>query len=520
MQNEELQNAHAEAKAAAARYTNLYDFAPVGYFTLNRQGNILQSNLAGSTLLNAERSSLQNKYLCLFVTETDRPIFNSFLEQVFADQSHPTCEVRLESGTGPSVFVQIDAALSVDGQECRAMVKDITEQRKTEARLNDALKLESLGQLAGGVAHEFNNKLQSILGYTEIALDGNCSKEELHTALTAIQQAAFNSADLTRQLLGFARKQIISPEVLDLNATVEDHLKMLRRLIGDNINLVWLPKAQLWPIKMDTSQLQQILTNLSVNARDAIDGTGEIQVKTANVTLEQVPSAETCPPGEYVQLSFSDNGCGMDSETLKHLFEPFFSTKGMCTATGLGSASLYGVIQQNHGFITVDSTLGKGTTFEIYLPRSVNPEAEAKEKIPVPPSKEGYETILLVEDEPVLLSLGQKRLEALGYTVLAADLPDKALSLAEAYCGTIDLLLTDVMMPGMNGHDLATQLQMLRPGLKSVFMSGYTAEILARDKVMPEGVHFILKPFSNQELTTKIRSVLAGQSITEDQNHD
>jgi len=392
-------------------------------------------------------------------------------------------------------------------------VLDITKQRETELQLRQAHKMESIGQLAGGVAHEFNNKLQVILGHTEMAMTNIQPEDRLHKNLIEIQKAALYSATLARQLLTFARKQIITPEALNLNTTLEPILKMIQRLVGENITLVWLPTASLWPIEMDPSQIEQILTNLSMNARDAIYGTGEIHIKTANVTLDQVPSAETCPPGEYVQLSFSDDGCGMNEETLSHLFEPFFTTKEVGQGTGRGLPTLYGIIQQNHGFITADSTLGKGSTFEIYLPRCADPKTEAEEKIPPPPSGDGHETILLVDDDPALLNLGRQMLEVLGYTVLAANLPDEAICLAKEHGGKIDLLLTDVIMPDMNGQDLATHLMGLRPDLKCLFMSGYTAEMIARDNVLLKDIPFIQKPFSTAELADKLHEVLDRERV-------
>ena len=389
-------------------------------------------------------------------------------------------------------------------------VLDITKQRETELQLRHAQKMESIGQLAGGVAHEFNNKLQVILGHTEMALPNVPSEDRLHRNLIEIQKAALYSATLARQLLTFARKQIITPEVLNLNTTMEPVLKMLRRLVGENITLVWLPAASLWPIEMDPSQIEQILTNLSENARDAIDGTGEIHIQTANITLDQVPRAETCPPGEYVQMSFSDDGCGMDEETLSRLFEPFFTTKEVGQGPGLGLPTLYGIIQQNHGFITADSAPDKGTTFKIHLPRCADPKAEAEEPNPIPPSGDGHETILLVDDDPSLLNLGRRMLEALGYTVLATNLSDEALCLAEKHRGEIDLLLTDVIMPDMNGQDLASHLLGLRPDLKCLFMSGYTAEMIVRDNVLSKDIPFIQKPFSTAELAAKLHDVLDG----------
>ena len=370
--------------------------------------------------------------------------------------------------------------------------------------------MRSIGQLAGGVAHDFNNSLQAILGYTNLALKKVEPSGKLHADLSEIQQAANHSADLTRQLLTFARKQVISPKVLDLNATVEKMLTMLQRLIGEDIDLLWEPHANLGPVKMDPAQIDQILANLCVNSRDAIDGIGKVTLETKNTQFDRVPRGETCPPGKYVQLSFSDNGCGMNEETLKHLFEPFFTTKEVGQGTGLGLAAIYGIIQQNHGFITADSTPGKGSTFKIYLPRCADEEGADGKAARTKPLERGQETVLLVEDEAVLLDLGRKMLEGLGYIVLTANLPQEALRLAANHPGEIDLMLTDVIMPDMNGQDLAAQLEKTRPNTKSIFMSGYTAEILARDNVLSKKIPFLQKPFSLAELATLLREVLDG----------
>jgi len=389
-------------------------------------------------------------------------------------------------------------------------IADITERKSLESQLQQAQKMESIGRLAGGVAHDFNNKLQVILGYTDMVLGETGVSDPLHEPLATIKIAALHSADLTRQLLTFACKQVISPEVLDLNATVEKMLKMLRRIIGEDIDLLWEPNANLGPVKMDPVQIDQILANLCVNSRDAIGGVGKVIIETKNIQFDQVPSGETCPSGEYVQLSFSDNGCGMNEETLKHLFEPFFTTKEVGQGTGLGLATLHGIARQNHGFITVDSTPGKGTTFKIHLPRCVDEEVETQETAGIKPPERGHETILLVEDEAVLLDLGRQMLEGLGYIVLVANLPEEALRLAEKHSGKIDLMLTDVIMPKMTGQDLAAQLKKTRPNTKFIFMSGYTAEIIARDNVLSKEIPFIQKPFSIDELSTKLRIVLDG----------
>jgi len=399
-----------------------------------------------------------------------------------------------------------------------ASVRDITERKKVEeenkqlqTQLAHAHKMESVGRLAGGVAHDFNNMLGVILGHTEMALDGLDPSHPLFANLQEINTAARRSADLTRQLLAFARKQIVAPKVLDLNNTVQEMITMLRRLIGEDINLVWLPGDNLQPVKMDPSQIDQILANLCVNARDAIAGMGDVTIKTEPAAFDEVYCAahlEYCP-GEYVLLQVSDTGCGMDSETLSLLFEPFFTTKEIGKGTGLGLATVYGIVQQNNGFITVVSAPGQGTTFKIYLPRHTRTTEQMPKNDSERITEHGDETILLVEDELMILNMTATMLKRYGYNVLSAATPGEALHLAGEHAGAIDLLLTDVIMPEMNGRDLAGNILLLSPNLRCLFMSGYTADVIGHHSVLDEAVYFIEKPFTLKDLTAKVREVLA-----------
>ncbi|MEI8191108.1 MAG: ATP-binding protein [candidate division NC10 bacterium] len=387
------------------------------------------------------------------------------------------------------------------------------EQAKLQDQILQAQKMESVGRLAGGVAHDFNNMLGVILGQTELALMRVDAAHPLHTDLMEIRSAAERSADLTRQLLAFARKQTIAPQVLDLNATVESMLTMLRRLIGENLQLTWQPKAPLWPVRVDPSQIDQILANLCVNARDAIADVGTLTIATGTAVFDEAYCADHAGavPGEYVRLSVRDTGAGMDPDTLSHIFEPFFTTKGVGTGTGLGLATVYGAVKQNNGFITADSAVGHGTTFTLYLPRHVGKPEQARPAGPADPARCGHETILLVEDEPAILTLTTRMLEHQGYTVLAARTPGEALHLAREHVGALHLLLTDVVMPEMNGRALAKTLLALYPQLKRLFMSGYTATVIAHHGVLEAGVHFIQKPFSMQDLAAKVREALESE---------
>jgi PAS domain S-box-containing protein len=426
--------------------------------------------------------------------------------------------LRLDEDLHDRNYTTIKYPISMGGKNLLAgYTIDITDRKQAEsererlqAQLSQAQKMESIGQLAGGIAHDFNNMLAVILGHTELALLKVDPALPLHEELREIQRAAERSADLTRQLLAFARKQTVAPQVLVLNDTVAGMLKMLRRLIGEEIDLVWQPAAGLWPINIDPAQIDQILANLCVNARDAIAGVGKITIETQNRLFDADDCAHRAElrPGAYALLAVSDNGRGMDAETQAHLFEPFFTTKGVGKGTGLGLAMVYGIVKQNHGFINVYSEPGHGTTFKIYLPRFIRDTARAELPLSVVPSIRGQETVLLVEDEPAILKLGICMLEQQGYRVLAAITPSEALRIAEEHAGEIHLVLTDVVMPEMNGRELAQRLLARYPKLKQLFMSGYTANVIAHHGVLDEGVNFLQKPFTLQELARKVRAVL------------
>jgi CheY-like chemotaxis protein len=351
-----------------------------------------------------------------------------------------------------------------------------------------------------------------ILGHAEIALEQLALDHPVHSCLEEILKAAHRSANLTRQLLAFARKQIVTPEVLDLNTVVAGMLKMLRRLIGEDIDLIWKPGSELWPVKIDASQIDQILANLCVNARDAIAGVGKVIIETGNVSMDKdfCENHPGCVPGDYMRITVSDNGCGMEKETVKRLFEPFFTTKGSSEGTGLGLATVYGIVKQNRGFTNVYSEPGKGTTFKLYLPRHIDSSTEERLEIKKSgsPCDHGGETVLLVEDETVNLKLYKMMLERLGYKVLPASTPDEAIRLAENYAGEIHLVITDVIMPKMNGKDLVERLLKDYPNIRKLFMSGYTADVIANHGVLEEGVHFIEKPFTQKDLGLKVRLVL------------
>jgi PAS domain S-box-containing protein len=383
---------------------------------------------------------------------------------------------------------------------------------KLQAQLTQAQKMESVGRLAGGVAHDFNNMLSVINGYAELVLNDLQPNSSSHAKIQSILKAGRQSADIVRQLLAYARKQTIDPQILHLNEALDDMLRMLGNLIGENIELACMPGHNLWKVKMDPAQLNQMLANLAINARDAITDVGRVTIETGNVVFDQTFCAMHAGtmPGEFVLLSVSDNGRGMDQETQERLFEPFFTTKEPGKGTGLGLATVYGIVKQNNGFIYVYSEPGKGTTFRVYLPRYQSAPEEERPRPTPDEIPRGRETVLLVEDKPVVLDLCTAMLENLGYEVLPAADQKEALRLAREHPGEIHLLLTDVIMPGMNGRDLKDQILPLRPEIKCLFMSGYTANVIVHHGVLEEGINFIEKPFTRHSLAVKLRQVLTG----------
>ncbi len=384
------------------------------------------------------------------------------------------------------------------------------EKEKLRIQLTQAQKMESVGRLAGGIAHDFNNMLSVILGRVDMGMMRVDPAQPLYKDLQEIRKAAERSANLTRQLLAFARKQTVSLKVLDLNETVERMLKILQRLIGEDIEIVWRPGKAPSPVKMDPVQIDQILFNLCVNAKDAIGGVGRIIIETENAIFDDDHCAvhRDFLPGDYATLCVSDNGCGMDAATLDKLFEPFFTTKAVGQGTGLGLSTVYGIVQQHSGFIHVYSEPGKGSTFRIYLPRHLDASAEPAGKENAAAAT-GTETILLVEDEPAILEMVRIMIRRLGYTVLSAGKPTEAMELARNFTGEIHLLMSDVIMPEMNGRDLARSIASLHPQIRLLFMSGYPANVIARQGVLDEGVHFIQKPFLMKDLATKLREAVA-----------
>jgi PAS domain S-box-containing protein len=423
--------------------------------------------------------------------------------------------IVLKNRDGSTEVCSISARLQYDdaGNPDRIIgnIRDVTDRVDLEKQLLQAQKMESVGRLAGGVAHDFNNMLGVIIGYTDLILEEVDEHQSIYPALKEIEQAALRSANLTGQLLAFARKQTVTPKVLDLHEAVVGMLTMLHRLIGEQIKLVWMPCPESLSVKMDPSQIDQILANLCVNARDAIRGNGTVIIETRREELDKTDTAgkPDVIPGPFACLAVTDDGCGIDPADLPHLFEPFYTTKEVGAGTGLGLATVYGIVTQNGGFVEVASQLGRGTTIEVYLPRvselvpeqfPSHGEATAMQK--------GEETILLVEDEQMILEMTTRMLRHEGYRVIAAASPEQAVRIAAEHSQAIHLLITDVIMPSMNGKELAHRLHTIYPDLRCLFMSGYTADIIAQHGMLDTGISFIQKPFNRTELLVKVRAAL------------
>jgi len=384
------------------------------------------------------------------------------------------------------------------------------ELERSEEQLRQSQKMDAIGQLAGGVAHDFNNLLTAICGHSELTLKRLAPDDPLHRPLEQIKKSGERAVALTRQLLAFSRKQILQPKIIDLNQIVVDMNKMLQRLIGEDIDLLMGLAADLGKVKADPNQIEQILLNLSINARDAMPKGGRLTIETSNVDLSEEFSHDhvSVPPGQYVMLAVSDNGCGMDAETQAHIFEPFFTTKEVGKGTGLGLATVYGIVKQSEGTIWQYSEVGRGTAFKIYLPRAEAPMKEVEVEADDRESLQGTETVLLVEDEEVVREMATEILRDAGYHVLEAKHGPEALILGRRHSGAIHLMLTDVVMPQMSGRDLAEQLTPLRRDMKVLYMSGYTDDAIVHHGVLEEGTAFIGKPFTPDALTRKVREVL------------
>jgi PAS domain S-box-containing protein len=520
----ERKKAEEDLRKSEEKYRSILETMEEGYIENDLNGNYTFVNDAVSRLLGYERDELIGiNYSKLHPPEVARRMNTVYRRIYETGKPEFLIDNEIFNKDGTVRIFQTNAALMRDhtGKPIgfRVLARDITELKKAEEekamleeRLFQAQKMESVGRLAGGVAHDFNNMLTVILGYAELIRARLPQGDPLLTDMQEIEKAAGRSRDLTRQLLAFSRKEIIAPRTVDLNDMIAGTQKTLLRLIGEDIDLRFYPGVNIWKVKVDPSQMEHILINFAVNARDAMPEGGKLTIETENVHLIE-SYCKVHPgfsPGHYVLLGVSDDGVGMDRETMGHLFEPFFTTKEKGRGTGLGLATVYGIVKQNEGFINVYSEPGKGTTFKIYIPRSIEvaiAKDEAEETLPT----FGTGTVLLVEDDDMVRAITTEMLEATGYTVLSAGSPAEALSFFEKGDVTIDLVITDVVMPGMTGKEMGKKIEAIRPGVRVLFMSGYTTNVIAHRGVLDEGVHFIQKPFSTSDLSRKVREAMSGR---------
>lgn len=506
------------AKLLEQRYRALFEDAIIGVFQSTPQGRFLSVNPAMARMFGyispAEMiDSVTDIANQIYVDPGRRADFRALIQQQGAVQNFEY-QVYRKDGTMMWVSANVRAVYEHDGvARYEGTNSDITERKLLQEQLAQSQKMEAVGRLAGGVAHDFNNAIGVIVGYSALLSERVAKDEKALQFAQQINKAGQRAASLTRQLLAFSRKQLIQPTVLDLNAIVSDTEKMLGRLIGEDINTTVNLAPDLGQVKADRGQLEQVLMNLAVNARDAMPRGGKLIIETLNGDLDatavsQHPNAK---PGAYVVLSVSDTGCGMDKETQAHIFEPFFTTKPLGKGTGLGLSTVYGIVQQNNGYIWVYSEPGKGARFKIYFPKIS--EEVAQPANPVGEVVGGSETILLVEDDECMRDLTLNCLTTSGYRVLTAANGEEAILVASEEVGTIHLLLTDVVMPGVSGRQLAYSLISYRPEVNLLYMSGYTADLMADQGALESSLALLEKPFTKEDLLRSVRRVLDGPQL-------
>jgi len=502
-------------RQAERKYRLIFEEAIVGIYQTTPDGHLLSVNPAMARIYGYDSpqdmiAAIGDVQAQLYVDPARREEFKRLLA---AQGTVRNFELQVYRKDRSKMWLWTNArAVRENGKIIRyeGTFEDITERKLLEDQLRQAQKMEAIGRLAGGVAHDFNNALAVITGYSDLLQAHLPVSDASHQQAEEIAKAGRRAAALTRQLLAFSRKQIIQPVVLDLNSTTAELEKMLCRLIGEDVQITFKREARLGRVKMDPGQLEQILMNLAINSRDAMPQGGRLCIETANVDLDETYARQNVyvKPGAYVMLSVSDTGCGMDKETQLHIFEPFFTTKESGKGTGLGLSTVYGIVKQNSGYVRVYSEPGQGTTFKIYLPRvaePAQPPAPSPEVLPA-----GTETILVVEDEEALRKLTCTCLSSHGYRVLEAANAAQALDLALKFADQIHLLLTDVIMPGKSGRDLAAQLGVLRPGIKVAYMSGYTNDLIDQYGILDPNMVLIEKPFTLHSLLLKVHQVLHG----------
>jgi len=500
----------------------LLESASQAILSVDRNGRIVLANPKTEEMFGYSREELLGARIEILLPASKRRVHGRDREEYFTRPRVRPMGIgmdlagRRKNGTEFPVEISLSHVETTEGLFAIAFVNDISDRKRLEGQLLQAQKMEAVGRLAGGVAHDFNNMLTVIAGYNRMILDDLSPLDPLRGCAEEVLKAADRAAALTRQLLAFSRRQVMQPVVMDVNVTVGHTEKMLRRLIGEDVELVLILPADIGNIKADPNHIEQAIVNLALNARDAMPKGGRITVETANARLDETYARTHMgvKPGDFVMVAVSDNGCGMDAETRRRIFEPFFTTKEKGMGTGLGLATVYGSVKQLGGDIWVYSEPGQGTTFKLYFPR-VAEVADPPSSDPMGVDREpATETILVVEDEEAVRDLTVKILRKLGHTVLAAANGAEAIAIAKSYAGPIALLLTDVVMPNMSGRQVADELLKLRPELKVLYLSGYTDNTVVHHGVLEDGVEFLPKPYSREALARKIRDVLAAPPAT------
>ena len=512
----ERKRAEEALRRSEAGFRSVVEDAPYGIYRASTAGRFLQVNPALQKMLSYEvAEELLRKDLASDIFRHTGE-YQRLTEALTGTEEVKDIELEWKRQDGTPITVRCSGRRINDENGAPAyfevFAEDVTEKRILEKQLRMAQKMEAIGRLSGGIAHDFNNLLGVIIGYSRVLNKALSTNNALREHAVEIEKAGQRAASLTKQLLAFSRQQVLTPAVLNLNTLASDMEKMLPRLLGEDIEVSLALDPELGDVKADQSQVEQVIMNLAVNARDAMPLGGKLKIQTANVELDQAytwnhPGSKV---GSYVLLAVTDTGTGMDAGTLTHIFEPFFTTKERGKGTGLGLATVYGVVKQSNGYIWVDSAPGKGASFQIYLPRHVGQQAVDEQIIDSSEKLRGTETILLVEDAEPLRKLAQAFLEAGGFRVLSAESGESALEVMASFGGTFDLLLTDVVMPGINGRVLAEQMLPRQPGMRVLYMSGYTDSFIAGHGVLDPGTHLLHKPFTEEILIRKVREVLDG----------
>ena len=518
-QNEELREAQAEIAAGLTRYTDLYDFAPIGYISLSTDGVIGEANLAAAALFGVPRSALRGRHFRSYVALRSTQELGRFLKRLMAGEQDVTCELDLVAPDARALVGRLHGTYDQAAEICRVAVLDLTEQRRTEAALRTAnehlaasQRLEAIGRLAGGVAHDFNNILMAINGTAELLAMSLPEGDPRRADAAIIRESGERAAALARQLLAFGRRQTLRPAAISLRDAILALAPLLRRTLGADIQLELDLDAELDPVRVDPVQLEQVVVNLAFNARDSMPDGGRLVIALAPAGL--LPATRHGGPAgverNFARLSISDSGTGIAPSLLPHIFEPFFTTKGLGRGTGLGLATVDGIVGQSEGWIEVQSTLGGGSTFNVLLPCApADPAVAVAEGAPAA-HIEGSETLLLVEDEDAVRFVTARLLRQLGYSVIEAAGPGEALAIPTASLSSLALVIIDVVMPLMNGDRLSHRLAERRPGLRTLFISGFAPDGSLRQRLLDPGTGFLVKPFSREQLGAAVRRAIDG----------